>query len=75
MRGNRLDSTQEPSGFRFENRGLVVRTCKLLHGLQRIEEVNDDEFRLVRSVIEKNVPAPVACAAASPSGTSVQPRQ
>ncbi len=60
VRRDRLDSAQEHSGFWFENRSIVVRTCKLLHCIERIEEVQHHKFHLVWSVVAKNVPTPVA---------------
>ncbi len=60
MHRNRIDSAQECFRFWFENRSTVVRTCKPLHCLQRIKQVDHHEFDFSRSIISKNVAAPVA---------------
>ena len=50
MGGERFHSGKQPPGLRLKLGNGIIRTGKLLHGLNRIEEVHDNEFNLLRSI-------------------------
>ncbi len=58
--GERFHSGKQPPGLRFKLGNGIIRTCKLLHGLKRIEEIHHDKFNLLRHIAAQHVSTAIA---------------